>query len=72
MKKLVALLAIACFAGSVIAQNAPQQKAEGKNAPRVAEDKGKDKDRGKHEGEEKEHRGHHHRHHHEHREGGKK
>lgn len=71
MKKLIALLAIACFAGSVIAQNAPQQKAEGKNAPRVADDKGKDKDKGKHVGEDKEHHRHH-RHHHEHKEGGRK
>jgi hypothetical protein len=51
MKKLIALLMIVSFAGSVIAQNAPQQRTE-PNA--VSKDKDKDKEHHRH-----------HRHHHE-------
>ncbi len=69
MKKLMSLLVIVGFAGTVIALNPPQQ-ATGKTAPSVSQDNGKDKDEGKHIGEH--HRHHHHRHHHEHKDGDKK
>ena len=55
MKKLIALLVIGCFAGSVIAQNAPQQKPAG--PAQNVKDKDKDKDHHRH-----------HRHHREHKE----
>ncbi len=64
MKKLIAFTMVALFAGSLIAQNATQAKAEGKTAPRVAQDNGQGKDEGKHIGEEKEHHRHHRHHHH--------
>jgi hypothetical protein len=58
MKKIIVFSLLALFAGSVFANNAPQQ-ANNSNAPKVEQDKDKDKD--------KDHRHRHHRHHHEHK-----
>ena len=62
MKKIAVLMVIVGFIGTLSAKT-PYQKATGKTAPRVSQDKGKDKDKGKHAGEDKDHhRHHHHRH----------
>lgn len=65
MKKFVALMVVACFAGSVIAQTTPQTKT----APVAQERKDKDHD-GDHDKDN--HHRHHHHHEHEHRGGEKK
>jgi len=52
MKKLIALLMVACFAGSVIGQNAPQQKTSPNNNL-ASKDKGKEHHRHHHRRGEK-------------------
>lgn len=68
MKKLIAILLIAGFAGVFTANATPQ--ANNPHPASTPMDNGKGKDKGQHKGEKKEHHHHHHGHGHDHK-GGK-